>query len=398
MQPQKVKPMQAEAVPSLLRRLNMRKVLEIIQHKGPCSRADLTRLTGISPPTMSKLVERLLQAEMIEEIPERAITKGRPGILYRMASSQAFVLGVVLDVGHCTLVKAGLTGQIDEKCTCRLNTPPTYPELISAVAESLKGMLLPKSGTCLGIGLTTPGIIERASGTVLLCPNLHLLDGQHPGRDIEGLLELPVIPLHDIDALTIGERLFGEARGETDFAVMDISDGCGMGVFCDGALIKGCDGFGGEIGHITVDPHGLPCGCGNHGCLETMATDASLAQALSRATGESLTIEEIIARVKGGTLNPSPYLERTLDYLAIGLAAIINIFNPKTIFLHGALLNLQPNTMDDLLLRVEKRALRPTLKRCHIQRATVKKQQGAIAGVIEHLHNSHGPRMGQRYA
>jgi len=132
--------------PTLLRRINERRLIEAIQQHGPQSRATLRRLAGMTAPTVSKAVDSLIARGLLEELDPIRPAVGRPGKLVRMAHRSAVVLGVLIDVETCTVVVAGLDGRIDETRTCRFATPETYAGLIDAIERRCREALDGVSG------------------------------------------------------------------------------------------------------------------------------------------------------------------------------------------------------------------------------------------------------------
>ena len=173
--------------------------------------------------------------------------------------------------------------------------------------------------------------------------------------------------------------------------MLDISDGLGMGVISGGRLIAGSDGFGGEIGHMTAQLGGELCGCGNRGCLETLATDLAFTRALSKRTGRTLTMDDIGREAQAGQLDLEPELTAVLDYLAIGIGTVLNIFNPAMLFVYGRLFAVRDGVFDRLVRHVADHALRPSLQRCQIVRAQGNKRLGAIAAILSSHANTLGP-------
>jgi predicted NBD/HSP70 family sugar kinase len=160
-----------------------------------------------------------------------------------------------------------------------------------------------------------------------------------------------------------------------------------------GRLVRGHRGFAGEIGHITVDPDGRPCGCGNRGCLETVACDTALARRLSRRLRRRLDIDEVVRLVRSGRLDAREECRDLVDSLAIGLATVINIFNPATLFVHGQFFDADDRLFDQVIDHTSKRALAPPFADCRIVRARGSKRQGALAGIIQHLIDSIVPEL-----
>ncbi len=376
---------------TLLRRINERRLLEVIQRSGPSSRATLTRLSGLTAPTVSKAVESLLTRGLVEELDPVEPMLGRPGRLVRMATSSAAVLGVVIDTDVCCVAAAGLDGRISEEQTLRFPTPATYAALIDLLEEHCRALLARTSAAPRGIGVSVPGLVNQRLQQVVFSPNLHLLDKQNPARDLQARLDVECLLLHETDALCLSERTYGDACGLEDFALLDVTRGLGLGVVVGGELLTGHGGMAGEIGHITVDPTGLRCGCGNRGCLETLATDAALVRMLEERTGSRLSAEEAVALLDDRGADFQHEIRTVTEYLAIAIAAVINIFNPTTVFVHGALLVERKERIDQVLERVKQRTLTASLADCTIIPTKSSKRQGAVAGIMHRLTNAWAP-------
>jgi N-acetylglucosamine repressor len=373
------------ARPALLRQLNERQVLEALQARGPLSRAEIARHTGISGPTVTRAVAALLGDGLLEEGDLQQAGPGRPGRVLRLANQTASVLGAVVGAKTCELVPAGLDGRVAEDRVRQFPTPARYADLVRAFVKHARRFVEESPTPVLGLGISMPGLLNRRERRTLVSPNLHQTDGHTLAGDLERQLQLETAILQESHALCLAEQTYGAARGVADFALFDISEGLGVGLVNGGRIITGHSGLAGELGHVTVELNGRRCGCGNRGCLETVATDTAFAAAVSERLGEKLSIEEIIARVQGGQLRADAEVERVLQYLAVGLAAVINIFNPSKLFIYGRLLDVGPDLFDRLLERTRRRALAPSMADCEIIRARGSKRLGAVAGIIRRL-------------
>ena len=289
---------------TLLRRINERRLLEAIQRHGPSSRAALTRVSGLTAPTVSKAVDTLLKRGLVEELDPAEPALGRPGRLVRMAAATACVVGVVIDAGTCCVVATGLDGVVTEERTIRFVTPAGYP------------------------------------------------------------------------------------------ALLDAATGLGLGVMSGGRLLAGHSGMAGEVGHITVVPDGVRCGCGNRGCLETLATDAALVRLIGEKLGRTVSLNEVAGLLATRSADFQHEVRTVTEYLAIAIAAVINIFNPTTLFVHGELLTGSPERFARVLERVRQRTLTASLADCTIVATKSSKRQGAVAGIIHHLTNACAPSLG----
>jgi N-acetylglucosamine repressor len=153
-----------------------------------------------------------------------------------------------------------------------------------------------------------------------------------------------------------------------------------------GRLLRGHSGLAGEVGHVTVVPTGGErCGCGNRGCLETVASDTAFARRASTRLGRSLTVETAIELAQSGRAPLAAELRQTAEYLGLAVAAVVNLFNPATVFIHSRVLDADDTLFGRVVERAEARALPPSFADCRVERAKGTKRQGAVAGVIRHL-------------
>ncbi len=377
-------PLRTRARPALLRHLNERAILTAIQHRGPLSRAELTRHTGISGPTVTRTVSSLMASGLLEEGDAVRAALGRPGKVLRLAATAA-VLGGVVGAVRCELVVAALDGRVLPEQAWSFPTPPRYADLVRTFVRQAQRFLDASATPVLGLGLSVPGLLDHREKRTVVSPNVHQTDGRCLGADLGKRLGLETVVLQESQALCLAEQMYGAAQGVKDFAMLDVSEGLGLGVVQGGHLLKGHRGLAGELGHLTVELDGKRCGCGNRGCLETVATDSALLAAVAERLGRKLGMDELIAEAQAARLTVTAELERVLQYLAVGLAAVINVFNPSKLFLYGRCLDAVPEAFARLLELTRQRALAPALADCAIVRAQGSKRLGAVAGIIHRL-------------
>jgi len=380
--------------PNTLKRINMRRFLEELRKRGPSTRADLTRAIGVTPPTSSSIIADLLNTGFLEETEIAVPGKGRPGRYFRLATESAFIIGATIDIADCEVAAAGLDGVLRKCNTSQFQTPHNYDALVAKLTARVRKVVAATTGKCLGLGVAVPGLVDSLHHRVAFSPNLHFLDNRNLAADLEKVLGFPVVLTQEEHALCLSEQNFGGAGGLDEFAVVDFSSGVGMGVVSRGVYISGAQGFAGEIGHTTVEPNGRDCGCGNRGCLETVASDGAFLRLARSLAGESLTFEEIEASLESRDTKFLGALDSTLDYIAIGLATVVNLFNPSTVFVHGRLFSLPGDVLAKLSTKVEARALSPSYRSADIRIGTGNKLHGAVAGLLNQLFASVGPTLG----
>jgi N-acetylglucosamine repressor len=142
-----------------------------------------------------------------------------------------------------------------------------------------------------------------------------------------------------------------------------------------------------------VSNGGRRCGCGNTGCLETVASDSALAWHASRKLGRTVTVDEVISLARNGQVDLASELDEIAGYLAIGVAGVINLFNPAVVFIHSPLFDIESSLLPRVIERAGKRTLPPSFTECRIQRAEGKKHQGAISSAIRQLADAIAPEV-----
>jgi N-acetylglucosamine repressor len=382
--------------PALVGKLNARQVLRLIQSRGQLSRAELARESKLSPPTISKAVASLMKAGLLEEADVVEVAdagRGRPAPKLRLATKSSQVLGIVIDAGHCEVVSAGVDGALHND---RFLVPssPTYPALLDFLEEAAQKVMAKRGVRTLGLGVSLPGLVDYRKGCGVLSPNLPVTNGHSPSVDLAERLGVECTLLQESHALCLAERHYGLAKDLDDFAMLDVGTGVGLGIMSGGRLLKGHSGLAGEIGHITaVAEGGRKCGCGNTGCLETVASDSALAWHASRKLGRKVSADEVIELAKSGTVKLRDELHEVAGFVAVGIAAVINLFNPSTIFIHTPLFDIDATLFETVVEMTRKRALPPSFADCQIVKARGSKPQGAIAGIIHHLTDSVAPEL-----
>jgi N-acetylglucosamine repressor len=383
--------MSSRIEPSLLGKMSERHVLAALQAHGPMSRAEVTRRCGLSAPAVSRAVGVLIRSGLVEESAPARPTGGRPASQLRLARQSARVIGVAVDADRCRVVAAGLDG-VPHGPPVEVPTPDTYADLIEQLVALTTRLDLPGVST-LGVGLSLPGLLDYRTGKAVLSPNTPITDGHFPAQDLSKALGTNCILLQESHALCLAEQHHGLAHGLGDFAMLDIHTGVGLGVVSGGRLLTGHSGLAGELGHITVIPDGRRCGCGNSGCLETVASDASLAWRVSRRLKRAVDIDEVVALAGAKSIDLRADLDDVCKYLSIGVAAVVNLFNPSRLFVHGRLFDADPALFARVVEQAGRRCLRPTFADCKIVRATGQKHQGAVAGIIQHLTRNFAPTL-----
>src|SRR6185312_773765 len=186
-----------------------------------------------------------------------------------------------------------------------------------------------------GIGVVVPGFISLEEGVVRNCNNIPALENFPIRDELSERLNAPVILENDANAAALGEQWMGAGRGVKDLVLLTLGTGIGGGIVCDGKMVRGFMGMAGELGHITVVPNGLPCGCGNRGCLEKHAS-ATAITAMARLMGfGDVTAKQIYEHAVAGDERAIEIFASMGESLGIALANLVNAFNAQLYLLSG---------------------------------------------------------------
>jgi glucokinase len=279
-----------------------------------------------------------------------------------------------LDLGGTNIKLVVLEGgQVTE----RRSEPTRSDEGPAAVIERLAA-LARAAGPVDSVGIALPGLFDRDGRGVLL-PNLH---GDWVGRPIAAPLEeaigRPVRLINDGHAFALAEARIGAARGAEDVLCIVCGTGIGGGLVIGGRLHLGVEDRGGEIGHHTVLVDGPPCGCGNRGCLETVAGARAIAEAAGRAS-----FDEVVACARGGDERSRAALARAATYMGIALANLTIFFAPERVVVGGGVAAAGELLFDPLRAEVERRAGRVApLSAIEIVPATLGADAGAVGAAL----------------
>lgn len=371
--------------PELVGKLNERQILRLLQARGPASRAAVARLSGLSPPTVSKAVASLIQAGLLEETATADNARGRPAVNLRLATARVQVVGLAVDADRCEVVTAGLDGVLHADPRS-FPTPNSYAKLLDTAEKHCRAAMGRRGVATLGLGVSLPGLIDDRAGRGVLSPNLPCTNGRTPAKDLGDRLGVPGVLVQELHALCLAEQHYGQAVGRDDFAVLDIGVGVGLGVMAGGRLMTGHSGLAGEIGHVTVAiDGGWPCGCGNAGCLETVCNDAAFARRVSRKLGREVGFDEAVALARSGRGPLAAEVYETAEYLAVAVAAVVNLFNPSAVYIHARQFEADDGLFDRVVGLARKRALPPAFADAAVLRAKAHKRQGAVAAAVRHL-------------
>lgn len=247
----------------------------------------------------------------------------------------------------------------------------------------------------LGVGIGSPGPLDRARGVVIVTPNLGWKE--FPLRDEVGMrVNLPATLDNDANCATLGEWWCGAAKGGRNVMGMTIGTGIGGGLILDGKLYHGASDIAGEIGHTTIDSTGRRCKCGNYGCLEAYASGPAIAERAREVVdvdGDSILLDLVdgdMSRItaqlvyeasKRGDPIALEVVRDTAHFLGVGISNLINIFNPDTFVIAGGVTQAGEQLFEPLRAEVRRRAFKPAVDACRIVPGALPLSAGVVGAV-----------------
>lgn len=330
-----------------------RRILDLLLTREPLSRAELARLTNLNKPTVSNLVARLIDEGIVHEIGSGTSTGGRKPILLTIRGASRFVAGVEIDASGCRLILVDLHGERVALTDVTLGA--TGLDLtVDAIAAGLDTLLGARDRSALlGCGVAVPGLVDPATETVDSVSRLGW-SGVPLRSILAGRIGVPVSVTDRGKAAGLGELwtlgVLGKERAR-DLIYLYLGRGVAGAIVLDREIHWGSTNIAGEIGHITVDPDGPPCACGNLGCLEALVSTTSIIHhghrlfppegedPLTRVLHSDAPAPDKVAALghaaTAGDARAIDVVTVTARWLGIAIAGLINTLNPSVVVLGG---------------------------------------------------------------
>ena len=320
-------------------------VLKVIFNHDAISRAEIARLTKLTRATVSDMVGTLLDEGLVEEVGYGESIGGKAPILLSLIADSRFLIGLNLAQDKFIGSVVNLRGEIKEMVEFPVNGSDGE-QALQLVYKILDQLTEKERKPLIGIGIGTPGLVNTHEGVVINAVNLDWQDLPLANL-LESRYRLPVTVLNDSQATAIGEFVHGTNHpAEGNLVVITIKHGIGAGILINGGLYQGDGGGAGEIGHIMAQENGELCRCGQHGCLETVASARAVVQRAKALapeyvnselakTPENITLDAIETAWQGNDPLAEKVMSDAAHYLGVSIASLIGILNIQKIVLTG---------------------------------------------------------------
>ncbi|MFI7412683.1 ROK family protein [Streptomyces sp. NPDC049627] len=342
-----------------MRRRNLARVMHTVSAEGPLSRAAVASRIGLTRAAVSTLVDELIRSGLLEELgPERPGRVGRPGSALAVSGHGPAGIGAEVGVDHLAVCAVDLRGEVRSRAVRYGANRGRAPEpVLEELTELVHRVLAEAEGEGLwpaGLAVAVPGLVARDARTVVRAPNLDWRD-----TDLGSLLpvDFALSVGNEANFGALAELWLGDGTAR-DFLHVSAEIGIGAAVVVDGGLLHGTRGFAGELGHVPVRPDGPECPCGGRGCLEQYAGEEAVLRAAGLEPGED-RVGLLAERAAEGDVDVRRALRDAGTALGIALTGAVNLLDPESVVLGGALAGLAPWLLPSLEAELDRRTAGP---------------------------------------
>jgi N-acetylglucosamine repressor len=361
-----------------LKEQNRDLVLKILFESARISRAEIARMTGLTRTTVSDIITDLIEGGLVSEVGTGVSIGGKSPIMLSLVDDSRLMIGLDLAYNQFRGAVVDLRGQIRHMVTLPVNDY-NGERAIEATFKVLDQLVQPPYQSVIGIGVGAPGLVNSKEGIVVNAVNLEWQN--LPLKQIlQQRYNLPVTVLNDCQAAAMGEFIFGgNTPPSRNMIVVRAGHGIGTGVIIDGTIFQGDSGGAGEIGHVVmVRSGGIPCRCGNSGCLETLASARAVLQRAERLMNKGiktclapipggLSQDQMIEAYQAGDELAQQVINEAGYYLGLAISSLVSTLNIHCIILMGEMTRYGQPWLEEVRRTMERSTLTLLGRDTHIQ-------------------------------
>ena len=384
---------------SLMKRMNIALVLNLIREKGVVSRVDIAKETGLTAATVTNLTAELIDNNLVEEFSTGLSTGGRKPILLKINSGEFCIASASVTTDKVEFAVSDFCAKIIFYKHKSITKSATPMECIDFIVKSFEEFKKSNSTRVIGMGVGIHGVVNSDAGISVYAPNLNW-HNVNIKELIEEKIDIPVMVDNDVRLMALAEMWFGNSKNADSFAFLYVGKGVGGAIVIDKKLIRGVNDAAGEIGHSVIDPEGPLCECGKKGCLQAFTSKDAMLKNMkanllkSKHLNENSTCDDII----DAYLNYSDEaavltVEKQIRYLSIGISNIINIFNPSLIVLSSDIKDFDIAVMNRISGEIKKSfggVFMQNTNLCYSSLGTRALINGATALVLSRVYENPG--------
>lgn len=334
--------MKLKGSPKLMREINSSIILDLLKEKAPLSKYEISKITGLSAPAVSKIVTDLIKIGIIKVVGIGESIGGRPPVLLDLDLEGGFIIGIDVGNDDVTAIVVNFLGNVVSKVSISIGVKDSefiiFDKIINSISQTIERSGKDRS-LFLGMGIGVSGDIDTVNGVVRHATRLNWYNV--PLKSIvENSFHLPVYINENVRLLSFAENWYGAGKNYDNIVCIRIGDDIGAGIIIAGELFDGSNSKAGvDIGHMIIDPDGEECICGNKGCLGTLiSSDAIIKRSENRFPElASITVKDIAKLAKSGDDKAAEIMDETAKWLALALMNIITLLDPEIIIIGGGI-------------------------------------------------------------
>lgn len=337
----------------LMNLTNKRRILKLIKQKSQISRSDITKETGLTPPTVTKIVDELVQLDnLVQYVGYGSSSGGRPPMVVKFKNEKNYIIGIDLGATYIRGCLVDLNARFISEIQVPTEIEKGFNSILDKVIRLINKLISRKEpeAKIWGIGIGVAGLVNKKTGIIEFSPDFEWTQIDLR-KEISNRLDLPFFYDNSSRLMASSELYFNGEKDLTNFAVINVGYGIAAGIVINGELVKGDAGYAGEFGHIRVDPASdVKCKCGMYGCLEALASgrriaflakselgskDAELLRNLCKNDKNNVTAEMVANAAKEGDPVSIRIYNEVAEYLCMGIGTMANLLNPEIIYIGG---------------------------------------------------------------
>ena len=337
---------------SVVNMANKVNVLRILWENPRIFRAEIARTTGLSQPTVMKIVDEFMERGLVNISGKGASSGGKPPLLLEFCWDAYYIIGADINEYRIEIVLMDLSFEIIDTRIQDNREVDTSDTILKRLADEITALILAhpdKKDRILGIGVGIPGIVNTQRGSVVYSTELDWKN-VNVKEFLKQYFGGEIVIEDSTRAMALEEKILGWGRGVKNFLCLNLASGIGSALVMNGELCYGSSGSSGQMGHMAVERMGPPCSCGNYGCLELYASGRAIKLEAERVVerheesqitdlvygnAEKVDLNIVFEAAMGGDAEALRILGKAADYLAMAVAGIINLTDPELIICGG---------------------------------------------------------------
>jgi predicted NBD/HSP70 family sugar kinase len=384
--------LQTTAQPRVARQLSQRAVFEGLLHNGPVSRAELSKLIGLSKQTISEIVDSFEQDGWVRPIGRTSGNVGRTAVLYELCPDSAYVAGVDLGGTKVSAAIANISGSTigaAAELTDRRGAAAVIEQIARLIARLARDAgAHPSRVLCSAVG--TPGVVSKRTGAIELAPNIPGFDQLDVQAELREKVGSQIIIENDVNLALLGEIWQGCGRDATNLAFIALGTGVGLGLAADGRIIRGDQGAAGEIGYLPLGGDAFAPETRSQGALEYEIGAGGILRRYRAAGGSNVdSARDIFDRLAAGDSIAERIVDDTARTAALAAASVAALFDPKFIVVGGSI-----GGRPEFLERMQSHASRCVPRPLEIRASTLQNRAGVVGALAMALNWLHKDRFG----